>query len=41
MVVSYTIFIKKLLFGQKSRFDPNIAIFAMNLTLRVATCPLQ
>jgi len=26
------------LFEQKSSFDPNIAIFAMNLKLRVTTC---
>jgi len=41
MVVSYTVFVEKLLFGQKSSLDPNIAILAMNLKLRVATCPLQ
>jgi len=30
MVVSYTIFVEKLLFGQKSSFYPNTAISAMN-----------
>jgi len=38
VVTSYTIFVEKLLFEQKSSFDPHIAIFAMNLKLRVTTC---
>jgi len=38
LVVSYTIFVEKLLFGQKSSFDPTIAIFAMNLELQFTTC---
>jgi len=38
VATSYTIFVEKLLFEQQSSFDPNIAIFAMNLKFRVTTC---
>jgi len=33
IVTSYTIFVEKLLFEQKSSFDPNIAIFCHELKI--------